>query len=74
MPYRPVIGVDAGTRGAAAVAMTAIGDRMPPLPATAYGPTAKPDVDSREAYDDVYRRYRRWTDRLAAAYADESVQ
>ena len=42
--------------------------------ATAYGPTAKPDVDSREAYDDGYRRYRRWTDRLAAAYADESAQ
>ena len=74
IPYRPVIGVDAGTRGAAAVAMTAIGDRVPPLPATAYGPTAKPHTGSREAYDDLYRRYRRWTDRLAAAYADEAVQ
>ena len=54
--------------------MNAIGDRVPPLPPTAYGSTARPDTDSREAYDDVYRRYRRWTDRLAAAYADEAAQ
>jgi xylulokinase len=70
MPYRPVTGVDAGTRGAAAVAASAIGDRLPPLPASAYGATAEPDADNQDAYDDGYRRYRHWTDRLAAAYAD----
>ena len=74
MAYRPVTGVDAGTRGAAAVAMTAIGERMPPLPDTAYGTTAHPDADSRDVYDDAYRRYRRWTDRLASAYAEEVEQ
>ena len=73
MPYRPVTRVDAGTRGAAAVAMTAIGDRMPSLPANAYGPTGQPDVGTRDVYDRGYSRYRRWADRLAAAYADEAA-
>ncbi|WP_432840045.1 xylulokinase [Dactylosporangium sp. CA-092794] len=66
--YRPVTGVESGARGAALVAMAALGEPLPPLPASAYGPGRIPDPHVRPAYDTAYGDYQRWSDRLVRGY------
>jgi xylulokinase len=73
-PYRPVTGIEAGTRGAALVAMAALGHDRPPLDPSASGPVVLPDADNRSAYRDAYTRYHRWSDRLVGGYQSEAVQ
>jgi xylulokinase len=73
-PYRPVAGVESGTRGAALVAIAALGHGLPPLDAAASGPAATPDAGSREAYRAAYDRYHRWLDRMVDGHQSETVQ
>jgi len=72
-PYRPVVGAEAGTRGAAVVAMAAIGQEPPELDASAYGPVAHPDPATASAYQAATESYLRWSARWAAGYRNESA-
>jgi len=72
-PYRPVIGVKPGTRGAALVAMAALGHDCPALESSTKGPTVVPDPSKEQAYDTAYLRYRRWSDHLADGYRTEAA-
>lgn len=67
-PYQPVVGVAAGTRGTAILAMASIGVDAPALPAHALGPRSEPDAATREAYDAAFQWYAQWSDRLAEGY------
>ena len=71
-PYRPVVGAEAGTRGAAVVAMVAIGLKPPPVEPSAYGPVAHPDPATARAYEAVVGSYQRWSARWAEGYRTES--
>ena len=73
-PYRPVAGIESGTRGAALVAMAALGHDLPPLDSSASGPVAAPDSANRLAYRAAYARYHRWSDRLVEGHQSETVQ
>jgi xylulokinase len=73
-PYRPVAGIESGTRGAALVAMAALGHDLPPLDPSASGPPAMPDPANRTAYRAAYARYHRWSDRLVDGHRSEAVQ
>ncbi len=68
VPYTSLPGVDAGTRGAAMLALAAVGATTP-LPPTGVGQTHYPDASVASAYDSGYARYREWTARLAEGYA-----
>ncbi len=68
VPYHPVDGVESGTRGAAIIAICALGHDRPDLAASAFGRTANPDAATRDAYDSAYERYRWWTEHLVAGY------
>jgi xylulokinase len=72
--YRPVAGIEAGTRGAALVAMAALGHDLPPLDRSASGPVVTPDAASGAAYRAAYARYHRWSDRLVDGHQSETVQ
>ncbi|MDR1825740.1 MAG: hypothetical protein LBR27_10530 [Bifidobacteriaceae bacterium] len=68
-PYRPLSGVEAGTRGAAMVAIAALGEPVPGVAADRFGPAAQPEAALAGLYQTAYQTYRGWTDRLAAGYA-----
>ncbi|HUX69538.1 MAG TPA: hypothetical protein VMV41_03415, partial [Cellulomonadaceae bacterium] len=72
-PYRPVVGAESGTRGAAMVAMAAIGQELPELEPSAYGPVARPDAATATAYEAATESYRRWSARWAEGYRTESA-
>ncbi|HEV8560427.1 MAG TPA: FGGY family carbohydrate kinase [Actinophytocola sp.] len=72
--YRPVAGVESGTRGAALVAMAALGHDLPPLDPSVSGPVATPDAANRPAYRAAYARYHRWSDRLVEGHQSETVR
>jgi len=72
-PYRPVVEVEPGTRGAALVAMAALGHDCPALESSASGPIVVPDPSKQQAYDAAYGRYRRWSDHLADGYRTEAA-
>jgi xylulokinase len=67
-PYRPLVGAEAGTRGAALVAMAALGHPLPDLDPAAFGPVALPDASTGPAYTAAYHRYLQWSDRLIDGY------
>jgi len=71
-PYRPVVGAESGTRGAAVVAMAALGHRAPALAESAYGVVAMPDPPTAAVYDAASHSYRRWSGRWADGYRLES--
>jgi xylulokinase len=73
-PYRPVTGIEAGTLGAALVAMAALGHDLPPLDPTTSGPVVRPDAGNRSAYRDAYARYHRWSDRLVDGHQSEAAE
>ena len=73
-PYRPVAGIESGTRGAALVAMAALGHDLPALESSASGPVVMPDAANGAAYRAAYARYHRWSDRLVDGHHSESVQ
>ena len=66
--YLPVGDVDPGTRGAAIVAIVALGHEAPTLPATAFGTIAHPRPDASMAYELLQRDHQRWNTTLAAEY------
>lgn len=68
--YTPVRGVEAGTRGAALVAIEALGHGEPRLEPTAFGPASVPDPSTTDAYRGGYEQYRWWTDHLVEAYRE----
>ncbi len=68
VPYTSLPGIDAGTRGAAMVALAAVGAAAS-VPATGAGQTHYPDANSAEVYDAGYSRYRKWTGLLADGYS-----
>ena len=68
VPYHPVDGVESGTRGAAILAIVALGHERPDLDTTAFGPPADPDPGTRAAYDAAYERYRWWSEHLVDGY------
>ena len=72
-PYRPVVAVESGTRGAALVAMAALGHDCPALEASARGPVVVPDPSNQPAYDAAYGRYRRWSDHPVEGYRREAA-
>lgn len=72
-PYRPVVGVETGTRGAALVAMAALGHDCPELDAAAWRPVVEPDPLNQATYDAAYARYRRWSDLLDEGYRTEAA-
>lgn len=72
VPYRPLPTTDTGTRGAALVALAAIGEPLPDEGPLGLGTIAEPDPTSTAAYDDAYARYRRWSGRLADGYREET--
>lgn len=71
-PYRPFVGAEAGTRGAAVVAMVAIGLPPPPVDPSAYGQAAHPDATVAKEYDAISESYQRWSARWAEGYRAES--
>jgi sugar (pentulose or hexulose) kinase len=73
LPYTAVSDVDAGTRGAAIVAMVAIGLSPPAPPADAAEDVTWPDPSTREAYDAAYERYRFWSEHLVEGYRRHST-
>lgn len=66
--YRPVVGVDPGTRGAALVAMAAIGRERPLLDVSSLGADAVPDSSAAAAFRRGHLVYRQWADALVSAY------
>jgi xylulokinase len=72
--YRPVTGVESGTRGAALVAMAALGNDLPPLDPAASGPVAVPDAATRSAYRAAFARYQRWSNRMIEGHQSESFE
>ena len=70
--YRPVVGIDPGTRGAALVAMAAIGKPCPPLHPSDIGASAVPDASAGAAFRRGYMTYRRWADAFVSAYGQIS--
>ena len=72
MPYRPVVDVEAGTRGAAVLAMAAIGLEPPPLEPSALGVVASPDLATTSRYCAAFEQYQRWSGRWADGYKIES--
>jgi len=68
-PYTPLEGVEAGTRGAALVAIAAAGAPIPTIGADRYGVTARPGPGADD-YLGHYRRYVAWTQHLADGYGD----
>lgn len=68
VPYTPVQGVESGTRGAAIVAMAALGHSSPPLEPSAFGPVSRPDPSTSDAYRLAYEHYRWWAEHLVEAY------
>jgi len=69
VPYRPVVGVDPGTRGAAVLAMAALGIACPPLGSHDLAPASMPNPVAGGAYAQAAESYRRWADILVAGYA-----
>lgn len=72
VPYRALDTIESGTRGAALVALAAIGEPLPDPGLLGYGTVAAPRPETASAYDAAYERYRWWSGRLADAYRDES--
>lgn len=68
VPYHPVDGLESGARGAAIIAISALGHDRPDLATSAFGRTAYPDATTREAYDTAYKRYCWWTEHLVEGY------
>lgn len=68
-PYRPIgPDLEVGTRGAAAVAIAALGLELPEAEKSA-GPVVMPNPLNEKAYASAYARYRFWSDVLVGAYA-----
>ena len=65
--YTPLEGVEAGTRGAALVAIAAAGAPIPTIGADRYGSSARPGP-AADDYTRHYRRYVAWTRHLADGY------
>lgn len=68
VPYRPIAGGESGLRGAATVAMVALGHPVPELDQRAYGQVAHPEAARRSTYQRGYERYRWWAEHLVAGY------
>lgn len=68
IPYRPVVGIEAGARGAALVAIAALGHPIPSLPAAEPGSAAMPNGSHANAYRNAYDRYIDWTADLVDGY------
>ncbi len=66
--YTPLQGVEAGTRGAALVAIAALGEPIPTIAADRFGTAAHPDTAASAAYTGHFRRYVAWTRHLADGY------
>jgi sugar (pentulose or hexulose) kinase len=68
-PYRPIgPDLEVGTRGAAVVAIAALGLELPEAEKSA-GPVVMPNPMNEKAYANAYARYRFWSDVLVGAYA-----
>lgn len=70
-PYSPLQGVDAGTRGAALVALAAIGATVPSLGPNAAAATVQPRRQDADIYTETFANYVRWTRRLADGFTRE---
>jgi sugar (pentulose or hexulose) kinase len=68
--YRPLAGVEAGTRGAALVAAAALGEPPAALPEDHYGPAAIPNTALSSTYSGRYGLYREWLEHLVASRGD----
>jgi xylulokinase len=73
-PYRQVLGVDPGTRGAALIALAAIGHELPELKPATLGAPVRPDTTAYPAYAAAYARYRAWSERLDDAFRQDASQ
>jgi xylulokinase len=71
LPYIPVTETDTGTRGAAMLALTALGGDPALLRPPDQGSTVLPDLVAHAAYGPWHERYLRWQERLAVGYQDE---
>lgn len=72
VPYQPLLGIEAGTRGAAMLAIRALGHPLPPLGEADRGPVHRPDPTTRAAYDQAHRRQRAWSRILVAGFAQQA--
>lgn len=66
--YLPVRNADPGTRGAALVAIAALGHELPELEDDQRVGVVTPTLDSVAAYDRLHQQYAWWSGHLAAGY------
>ncbi len=66
--YLPIVGADPGTRGAALVAIAALGHDLPEVPTALLGAATVPDPQATATYDRLRHDYGRWAERLADGY------
>lgn len=59
--YRSLVGVDAGTRGAAIIAIAGLGHVVPHLDNTALSAPTEPAPHRHQTYSDGFERYLQWT-------------
>lgn len=67
--YAPLSKIDPGTRGAALLAIAALGHELPAPPTPRLDETVTPNVDAHRRYGELHRSYVRWSSHLANAYA-----
>jgi xylulokinase len=66
--YVPIVDADPGTRGAALVAIAALGHELPDIPATQLDTAIQPDQRTTATYDRLHSEYARWDRHLAEGY------
>ena len=66
--YIPIVGADAGTRGAALVAIASLGHDLPAVPAAQLDAAIRPDPQASATYDRLHHHYARWATHLAEGY------
>ncbi len=66
--YIPIVAADPGTRGAALVAIAALGYELPTTPVVQLDAAVRPDPSTVVTYDRLHRQYTRWSRLLADGY------
>lgn len=66
--YVPIVGADPGTRGAALVAIAALGHDLPDIGSAQLGVAVRPDRQATAIYDRLHDDYARWDRHLADGY------